>query len=135
MRDDVRQALAIDRSSGPRERTIDITTAGRRSGEPRRIETWFYRLDDAIYLSGPPGQRTRRWLLNLEAQPRFSFHLKGDVVADLPATAEVITDPDERRRVLSAFYQDFRRRNPTAGTSVEDWISRSPLARVRFDDT
>jgi hypothetical protein len=28
--------------------------------------------------------------------PRFAFHLKHGVVADLPAEAEVITDPDER---------------------------------------
>ena len=138
MRDDVRQALAIDDSSSPRERTIDITTSGRKSGKPHRIEIWFYRYGDAIYLSGLPGRRTRRWLLNLEAEPRFTFHLKGDVIADLPATAEVITDPAERRRVLSAFYADHRRRNssesPGASAGVEDWVARSPLARVHFQD-
>jgi hypothetical protein len=41
MRDDVRQALAISCSSTIEERTIDITTTGRRSGEPRRIEICF----------------------------------------------------------------------------------------------
>jgi hypothetical protein len=43
----VRNALANDR-------TIDITTIGRTSGLPRRIETWFYRVDDQIYLAGSP---------------------------------------------------------------------------------
>jgi hypothetical protein len=37
---DVEQALAIGPDSGARERTVDITTTGRKSGEPRRIETW-----------------------------------------------------------------------------------------------
>jgi hypothetical protein len=31
-------------------------------------------------------------------------------VADLPATAEVITDPAERRRVLAVFAEEFNRR-------------------------
>ncbi len=76
MRDDVAQALAIVRSADLAERTIDITTTGRRSGEPRRIETVFYRYDGAIYLSGLPGPHPRAWLLNLEAEPHFTFHLQ-----------------------------------------------------------
>jgi hypothetical protein len=35
MSEDVRQALAIDASSTIEDRTIDITTTGRRSGEPQ----------------------------------------------------------------------------------------------------
>lgn len=71
MRDDVRQALAISRTATIAERTIDITTTGRRSGQQRRIEICFYRSEDQIYLSGVPGLRTRDWLTNLAAQPRF----------------------------------------------------------------
>jgi hypothetical protein len=67
MRDDVRRALAITRSSSLEDRTVDITTTGRRSGEPRRIEIVFYRFGDAIYLSGIPAPRTRDWLANLAA--------------------------------------------------------------------
>jgi hypothetical protein len=37
MREDVRQALAIDASSTIEDRTIDITTTGRRSGEPQEF--------------------------------------------------------------------------------------------------
>lgn len=39
MREEVRRALQIDDSAGMAERTIDITTTGRRSGEQRRILT------------------------------------------------------------------------------------------------
>src|ERR1700727_2338429 len=110
MRDDVRQALAVDRSSSLEDRTIDITTTGRRSGEQRRIEIVFYRFEDAIYLSGIPAPKPRAWLLNLAAEPRFIFHLKHGVTADLPAVATVITDPAERRRVFADFVEQFNER-------------------------
>jgi deazaflavin-dependent oxidoreductase (nitroreductase family) len=136
MRDEVRDALAIDRSSSLEQRTIDITTTGRRSGKPRRIEIWFYRFEDSIYLSGQPGSRTRDWLANLAADPRFTFHLKHGIVADLPAVATVITDPRERRRVLTSFVDDFNRRHGPDGSGpeadLEEWVQRSPLARVTF---
>ncbi len=138
MRDDVRQALAIGRSSTIEERTIDITTTGRRSGEPRRIEICFYRFEDSVYLSGIPGPRTRDWLVNLAAEPPFTFHLKHGVVADLQAVATVITDPAERRRVFIDFVDDFNHRNgpdsPWPKAVLDDWVERSPLARISFVD-
>jgi deazaflavin-dependent oxidoreductase (nitroreductase family) len=139
MRDDIRQALAVDRSATLEQRTVDITTIGRRSGEPRRIEIVFYRFEDSIYLSGIPGPRPRSWLLNVTAEPHFIFHLKHGVVADLPAVAIVITDPAERRRILTEFVEDFNRRHgpdsewPEA--VVEEWVARSPLAKVSFEPT
>lgn len=139
MREDVRQALAIDASSTMEDRTIDITTTGRRSGEPRRIEIVFYRLDDDIYLSGIPGPTTRNWLANLAANPDFTFHLKNDVVADLPARATVIVDPAERRSVLTVLVDEFNRRNgpdsPWPEAVLDVWVTGSPLARVTFVET
>ena len=38
------------------DRVIDITTTGRKSGQPRRIEIWFHNLDGALYLTGLPGR-------------------------------------------------------------------------------
>jgi deazaflavin-dependent oxidoreductase (nitroreductase family) len=138
MREDVRQALAIGSASTMEERTIDITTTGRRSGQPRRIEICFYRSGDSIYLSGIPGPRTRDWLVNLAAEPHFVFHLKHGVVADLPAVAEVITDPAERRRVLTGFVEEFNhRREPDSTWPVavlDEWAERSPLAKVSFTE-
>ncbi len=135
MRDEVRQALAIDPSLSTEQRTIDITTTGRRSGKPRRIEIWFYRFEGSIYLSGMPGSHTRDWLANLMAEPRFTFHLKRSVVADLPAIATVITDRQERRRVLAKFVSESNDRHAADGEPkavLEDWVERSPLARVDF---
>jgi F420H(2)-dependent quinone reductase len=139
MREDVRQALAIDASSTIEDRTIDITTTGRHSGEDRRIEIAFYRLGDDIYLSGIPGPTTRNWLANLAAQPRFTFHLKNGPVADLPATAAVITDPAERRSILAVFVEEFNRRHgpdsPWPEAELDEWVEHSPLAKVTFVQT
>jgi hypothetical protein len=138
MRDDIRQALAIGRSSTLEERTVDITTTGRRSGEPRRIEIVFYQFEDFIYLSGIPGPRPRAWLLNLTAEPHFVFHLKNRVVADLPAMATVVTDPAERHRIFSDFVDDFNHRHgpdsPWPKAVLEEWVASSPLATVSFEE-
>jgi deazaflavin-dependent oxidoreductase (nitroreductase family) len=138
MRDDVRDALAITPSSTVEDRTIDITTTGRRSRTARRIEIVFYRFEDSVYLSGIPGPRTRDWLANLAADPHFTFHLKHGVVADLPAEAEVITDAGERRRVLGSFVDEFNHRHgsdsPWGVAVLDEWVEGSPLARVRFTD-
>ena len=92
MDDDVRDELERGRP------LIDMPTTGRHTGMPRRIETVYHRIGGPIYISGSPvAERTRAWLLNLDAEPRFTFHLKGRVVADLPATARIIADDAERR--------------------------------------
>jgi deazaflavin-dependent oxidoreductase (nitroreductase family) len=138
MRDEVREALAIDSFSTPEQRTIDITTTGRRSGKPRRIEIWFYRFEDSIYLSGTPAPGTRDWLANLAAEPHFIFHVRGPVAEDLQAVATVITDPDERRRILAKFVDEFNDRrspdSPGPKAVLDEWVERSPLARVRFTE-
>src|SRR5579872_5230604 len=80
-------------------KVIDITTLGRKSGERRRIEIVFHNIDGRIFVSGQPGPEPRAWLRNLEANPRFTFHLKGEAQADLDAMARVIRDEGERRAV------------------------------------
>jgi deazaflavin-dependent oxidoreductase (nitroreductase family) len=115
----VRNALANDR-------TIDITTIGRNSGIPRRIETWFYRVDDQIYLTGSPGRRD--WYANLLANPGFTFHLKQSVAADLPARATPITDPGQKRAIFTHILSDL------GGTeNLEAWLEGSPLMSVSFN--
>src|ERR1700740_2382419 len=67
---------------------IATTPTGRRTGQPRRIEIVFHNLDGRIYISGiPNAHHQRAWLLNLAANPKMTFHLKGPVKADLDAPA------------------------------------------------
>lgn len=119
MDDRIRRALS-------RGHLIDITTSGRKSGQPRRIEVVFHNLDGRIFISGLPGRRS--WLSNLEAEPRLTFHLKGAVKADLPARARVITDPAERRQVLTRVAQAWRR------TDLDRMVATSPLIEVEIEE-
>ena len=134
--DSIRRALAISPASSAGERTADITTVGARTGRPRTIETWFYRFEERIYLSGLPGRRG--WLANLKATPRFTFHLKHGVRVDLAATARVVVDEQERRRAFTHFVADINQDHDPARigrkTSVEDWLAGSPLVHMVFDD-
>jgi hypothetical protein len=131
----VRRAIEITPASTALERTIDITTIGRRSGKPRRIEIFFYRAGGQIYLSSLPAARS--WYVNLEHHPRFTFHLKHRVHADLPAIAIPVTDPAERRAVFAEIVADLNQpTNPgriSQPASVDDWVLGSPLMRVDFD--
>jgi len=107
--------------------TIDMTTTGRKTGKPRRIEIVFHNIDGRIYISGIPSTRKRAWLRNLEADPHLEFHLKGRTRADLPATARVIDDESERRRILPFVARAWRRGD------VDRMVRFSPLIEVTFD--
>ena len=104
---------------------VDITTIGRRSGEPRRIELVFHNVDERILISGHPG-RPRSWLANLRSNPRMTFHLKGEVKADLPATARVITDRAEREELLRPIARLWRIDHALM-------VRSAPLIEVVFD--
>ena len=121
MQDDVRRALS-------RGQLIDITTTGRRTGTPRRIEIALHAIDGRLFISGMPSRRTRAWIHNLRADPRLTIHLKGDVRADLPARARIVNDPDERRRVLAAVARAWRR------DDVDVMVDWSPLIEVTIDE-
>lgn len=101
---------------------IDLTTTGRRTGSPRRIEIFLHSDDGRLYITGMPrADRTRDWIHNVNADPRVVIHLKQTVVADVPARARVVSDPDERRPLIEAAARRWRR------TDVEDMMRHSPL--------
>jgi deazaflavin-dependent oxidoreductase (nitroreductase family) len=106
---------------------IDITTVGRQSGRPRRIEIVFHNIDGRIYISGIPSPTRRAWLANLEAHPELTVHLKGSVRADLPGRARIIDDKAERRGVLASVARNWKR------TDIETMVRQSPLIEVTFD--
>jgi len=110
-----------------RPHRIDITTTGRRTGQPRRIELVFHVIDHMVVISGMPGRRD--WYANLVADAHLTFHLKGPVQADLPAIARPITEPTERRRVMEAVTRNWQ-----AEDRFEVFFRRSPLVEVLFED-
>ncbi len=108
-----------------RSQLIDMTTTGRRTGQPRRIEIALHSIDGRLYISGMPrADRTRAWILNLEHDPRLTLSLKQTTHADVPATARIIRDPAERRKVLEQVAARWRR------TDVDVMVAHSPLIEV-----
>jgi len=108
-----------------RGQLIDITTTGRQSGQPRRIELVFHNVDGRILISGRPGF-PRGWVANLGADPRMTFHLKGRITADLPARGRVITDRAERETLLAPIAAAWR-------TNLAVMVASAPLVEVVFD--
>ena len=110
-----------------RGHTIEITTKGRQSGKPRRLEIVFHNINGRIYISGIPSPNRRSWLANLDADPHMTFHLKGKTRADLPATARVIDEEAERREILPYVARNWGR------TDIEKMVRESPLIEVTID--
>jgi deazaflavin-dependent oxidoreductase (nitroreductase family) len=107
---------------------IDLTTTGRRTGQPRRVEIVFHAIDGRIVISGMPRREKRAWLANIEADPRVTIHLKRGVVADLPGAARVVTDEAERRALLACVARTWGR------DDAEVMVRYSPLIEVVLDD-
>jgi deazaflavin-dependent oxidoreductase (nitroreductase family) len=111
-----------------RNGVIDITTTGRRSGRPRRIEIMFHNIDGRLFISGMPSTRRRSWLANLDADPRFTFHLKRGLRRDLPARARIVSDASERREILTHVARTWDRRD------LDKMVQYSPLIEVTIED-
>ena len=69
--------------------TVEITTRGRSSGEPRRIEIWMYAIEGRYVITGTPGPRD--WYANVSAFPHLTLHLPNG--SDLEAATVTIDDP------------------------------------------
>ena len=122
-------AAAVDdavRRALERGHRIDITTTGRKTGQPRRIELVFHNINGRLFISGRPGW-PRGWIANLRRDPRMTFHLKGPIArADLPANGRVILDRDERERFLAPIAESW-------GYELERMVESAPLIEVTFD--
>jgi deazaflavin-dependent oxidoreductase (nitroreductase family) len=116
--------MALDR-----DKTIDITTVGRTSGQSQRTEIWFKRVNGRTYITGTPGPRD--WYANMLANPHFTFHLKQSIQADLPARARPVLDEAERRQILADPVMDWYQRQVN---SLEDLVAGSPLVEVLFEE-
>ena len=107
---------------------IDLTTTGRRTGQLRRIEIFLHTDDGQLFITGMPrADRTRDWIHNIEADPHVVIHLKQSVVLDVPATARVVRDPEERRPLIEAAARRWGR------TDVPEMLRHSPLIVLTVD--
>lgn len=120
-----------------RDLTIDIVTRGARTGRMRTTEIWFTRVDGRIVICGTPGAggasgryAPRDWLANLKAHPCFWFCLKESIQFAIPARAVVVTDPADRRGIMSASGTKWYRQQ------VQDFeflVKKAPIVEVFFE--
>ncbi|QTE30117.1 nitroreductase family deazaflavin-dependent oxidoreductase [Pengzhenrongella sicca] len=107
---------------------IDLTTTGRRTGEPRRIEIFLHSVDGRLFISGTPYPgHTRAWIYNVDADPQVIVHLKRTAVADVPASARVVSDPAERRPLIESAAATWDR------TDVDVMLAHSPLIELTVE--
>ena len=118
MDDRIRRALS-------RGHPIDLTTTGRRQGS-RGGSSWSSTPSTAMSTSAAcPASRAAGWRTSRPIRD-VTFHLKGPVQADLPATAREITEPAERRRIMERVAANWGR------TDVDLMMTSSPLIEVEI---
>jgi deazaflavin-dependent oxidoreductase (nitroreductase family) len=79
-----------------------LTTTGRVTGEPRRIEIWFAIDQDTLYmLSG--GERSD-WVKNLRRDPMVTVEIGAD---KFDGRARVVTSPTEDERARTLVYDKY----------------------------
>jgi deazaflavin-dependent oxidoreductase (nitroreductase family) len=104
-------------------RTIDLTTTGRKTGRPHRIEIWWFHVDGRFIITGSPGRRD--WLANVRANPSVVIHAAG---RDLPAKAIEVTDIEEKRKVFTrpdtSWYQ--------TQAELERLVETAPMVEIDF---
>jgi deazaflavin-dependent oxidoreductase (nitroreductase family) len=106
---------------------FDITTTGRKSKQPHRIEIGYHVIDGRLYISGMPMPRRRSWLANLDAEPAFTLHLRKPVARDVAATARIIDTDAERRSLMPHIANNWGRKD------VEKMVAQSPLIEVSIE--
>lgn len=101
-----------------------LTTTGRVTGRPHRIEIWYRRIGDVVWMiSG--GRDAADWVLNLIADPRVTVEIGGET---LTGTARVdLQDALEPREALAARYQGWR-----AGEPLTGWATGGLLVAVEL---
>jgi deazaflavin-dependent oxidoreductase (nitroreductase family) len=109
----------------------DLTTTGRVTGRPHRIEIWFGVGDGKMYFIAGGGPSTD-WYRNALAAPGVTVHFPD---GDHGGRARDVTDPDERRRcgdVMGAKYPW----DPadSVGITLDEWCYDVPALAVEFDD-
>ena len=90
-----------------------LTTIGRRTGRPHRIEIWFAAQDGRVYLlSG--GRERSDWVRNLQANPHVTLELGDETHVGVARLLQPGTVEDQRaRELLVGKYRE--------GNNLDEW--------------
>jgi len=104
-----------------------LTTSGRLTGEPHRIEIWFAIHEGFLWVNSGGGRRSD-WVKNLIEDRRLVLDV-GDERWSATATLCDDVGVHPARQRLAARYQGWR-----AGQQLSEWARTSLLIRVEADD-
>jgi len=112
---------------------VEITTRERDTGRERRAAVALHNIDRRLVLADRPGDRA--WYADLLANPSLSIHLEGlGVAADVPATAQPVTDWQERRQLMErVMAKGFGFSPDRVSRELDFWVTRSPLMLVEAE--
>ena len=106
-----------------------LTTTGRRSGRAHRIEIWYARAGNTLYLLAGGG-RGSDWVRNLEETPSVTVELDGRTHV---ATGRLIhagtAEIGEARRLVFEKYQ------PRYSGDLTSWRERSLPVAIRLSNS
>jgi deazaflavin-dependent oxidoreductase (nitroreductase family) len=99
-----------------------VTTTGRRTGRPHRIEIWYAAAGSTLYLLSGGGDSSD-WVRNLLAEPAVLVEMEGD---ERPARGRVVPSGDEAKRARSLVFAKYA---PRYQGDLTDWRERAlPVA-------
>ena len=93
-----------------REKEIELTTFGRKTGNPSRRIMWISVVGDRLYVRSGLGM-TRDWPKNLQANGRAVLHLDGK---EVPVRARHVTDPEEARAMHAPVKAKYDAERPSS---------------------
>jgi len=99
-----------------------LTTTGRRTGRRHRIEIWYAKHGDTLFLLAG-GARSADWVQNLIADPAVDVELNG---VDHRATGRLIDDAAEGELARSMVFDKYA---PRYSDDLTEWRHRAlPIA-------
>jgi deazaflavin-dependent oxidoreductase (nitroreductase family) len=110
----------------------DVTTIGRRTGNPHEIEIWFGVIDETMYLISGNGPNAD-WYRNALQDSRVTVKIAAEMHRGV---ARAVTDPDERRRVGDLMGRKYPwSGDPSIGLTFEAWCYDVPVLAISdWDD-
>jgi hypothetical protein len=131
-----RRCVAVDMSPDVKEALdrggiADITTLGRKTGLPWRLEIYFHQFDGEYFLTGRPG-RKRDWEANIGAHPEFTLHLRRGTTADVAVIGEPELDETVRARILRrALIESWDSPPEGVDRALHKWVDTATFIRFR----
>jgi deazaflavin-dependent oxidoreductase (nitroreductase family) len=102
-----------------------LTTRGRRTGEPHRIEIWFVAYDDGAYLLSDSDRAD--WYRNLVVDPTVTLEIGGQVRTT--SAAPVARDDPSNAAVRAAMATKYQAAD---AEDLERWSRTAWLVRIEW---